>query len=651
MAKISACPQVSELEKLTTGHLPPPEIDALFAHLEACPPCLHKMQSLRASDTLTDALAEAKTLSDGPDEKIVAGLIERLIRLRAASPAGGAATPKTIIFDCSACGKKLQVNAELAGKKVKCPECAQIVLAPEPPAISRTDSGSAGGSDGSEEAPRVPTDDTPTTADPGEPGPEQTPPPAEELWDFLAPAQQPDEIGRLGPYRVLKVLSTGGMGVVFRAEDQHLERPVALKAMLPSLAASPSAKKRFLREAKSAAAIKHDHIVTIHQVGEDRGAPFLAMEFLEGEPLDQRLKREHKLPVADVLKIGREIAEGLAAAHACGLIHRDIKPANIWLERRGGVVSGGVVSGEEQMSAPLTTHHSPTHHSPSRVKILDFGLARSTDDTAGLTRQGAIVGTPHFMAPEQADSRPVDHRSDLFSLGCVLYRMATGELPFKGNNTMSILSSLALDRPRPPQELDIMLPPELSDLIMQLLAKNPDDRPGNAAKVADILRSLETAPISPAIAPPSPRKPASRRRRLPWAIAAAVVAFAGIGLLAQQIIIRITTEDGKTTELKVPVGSKIDTIPPPLPPIPAGEPLTRMALATNPALIKGVQSWTPETVGHRAGVRVLAFSQDGKWLASGGIDGMVRIWDTATWKLHRPGRRRRRGVHDLGQGR
>src|SRR5262249_22504982 len=139
--------------------------------------------------------------------------------------------------------------------------------------------------------------------------------PAGEAWDFLAPAQQPDEIGRLGTYRILKVLGAGGMGVVFRAEDPHLERPVALKAMLPGLAASPSAKKRFLREAKAAAALKHDHVVTIYQVSEDRGAPFLAMEFLEGEPLDVRLQREIKLSVKETLRIGREIAEGLAAAH------------------------------------------------------------------------------------------------------------------------------------------------------------------------------------------------------------------------------------------------------------------------------------------------------------------------------------------------
>src|SRR5262249_19656984 len=147
----------------------------------------------------------------------------------------------------------------------------------------------------------------------------------------------PDELGRLGPYRVLQVLGAGGMGVVFRAEDPQLARLVALKTMLPALAASDSARQRFLREARAAAAIKHDHIVSVYQVGEDRNVPFLAMEFLDGESLDSLVKREGKLPVPETLRIGRQIASGLAAAHKRGLIHRDIKPANIFLE---SVVSG-----------------------------------------------------------------------------------------------------------------------------------------------------------------------------------------------------------------------------------------------------------------------------------------------------------------------
>src|SRR6202035_314066 len=144
------------------------------------------------------------------------------------------------------------------------------------------------------------------------------------LTDFLSPSQAGDELGRLGKYRILEVLGHGGMGVVFKAEDSLLKRTVAIKAMLPAMAASASAGKRFLREAQAMAAVKHDHIVGIHDVDEDRGVPFMAMEFLKGEPLDERLKRAEEVPLAEMLRIGREIAEGLAAAHGTGLIHRDI---------------------------------------------------------------------------------------------------------------------------------------------------------------------------------------------------------------------------------------------------------------------------------------------------------------------------------------
>jgi hypothetical protein len=149
---------------------------------------------------------------------------------------------------------------------------------------------------------------------------------------FLAPPQQADEIGRLGPYRVLEPLGSGGMGMVYLAEDTVLNRQVALKVMKPSLAAEPTARQRFLREARAAAAVRHDNVVTIYQAGEAGQTAFLAMEFLHGETLDERLRREANLPVSEVVRIGRQIAQALAAAHARGLIHRDIKPGNVWLE-------------------------------------------------------------------------------------------------------------------------------------------------------------------------------------------------------------------------------------------------------------------------------------------------------------------------------
>jgi serine/threonine protein kinase len=292
---------------------------------------------------------------------------------------------------------------------------------------------------------------------------------------LLRPPQQPGELGRLGPYRVLKPLGAGAMGVVFLAEDIQLSRPVALKLLRPALSSNPEGRARFLREARAAAALQHDHVVTVYQVGEDRGVPFLAMQLLEGEPLEQRLGREPRLPAREVLRLGREIAEGLAAAHARGLVHRDIKPSNIWLE-----------AGRD------------------RVKLLDFGLARAVGDEAGVTQTGAVVGSPAYMAPEQARGQRVGPHSDLFSLGCVLYRLCTGALPFKGGDTLATLTALALEEPPAVQTLNPALPSALSDLVRRLLSKDTASRPASAEEVVASLAAIEQGLLAAAtlVTPP-----------------------------------------------------------------------------------------------------------------------------------------------------
>jgi serine/threonine protein kinase len=282
-------------------------------------------------------------------------------------------------------------------------------------------------------------------------------------YAFLAPPQELDELGRLGPYLIHKVLGTGAMGIVFEAQDAKLKRLVALKVMKPALASLADYHRRFLREAQLAAAIDHENIVTIYHVGEDRGIPFLAMKLLQGESLEARLSRTGaRLPLEEVLRIGREIAEGLEAAHAKGLVHRDIKPANIWLE-----------DGRD------------------RVKIVDFGLARGNGADAHFTQAGAIIGTPSFMAPEQAKGEEVDRRCDLFSLGAVLYRISTGRLAFDGKDTLAVLNALATKTPVPPKKIVPDLPSAFSDLLLRLLAKDRKERPQSAREVADILESIE----------------------------------------------------------------------------------------------------------------------------------------------------------------
>jgi serine/threonine protein kinase len=303
-------------------------------------------------------------------------------------------------------------------------------------------------------------------------------------------------VGRLGPYRVLKVLGCGGMGVVYEAEDPRLRRSVALKALLPALAANPVARQRFLHEARAAALVAHDHVVTIYEVGEDRGIPYLAMQLLRGETLEARLRRHRRLPAAEVVRIGREVTAGLAVAHAKGLIHRDVKPSNIWLEDRSRKRAACELGTERASGTLAATEY--------RIKLLDFGLARAASSDAHLTQSGALVGTPGYLAPEQTRGGPPDPRSDLFSLGCVLYRACTGELPFKGANTLAFLTALATETPRPVRDLNPEVPAALAALVMRLLAKDLDRRPPSARAVGDALATLEQGRAAERAAPPRP---------------------------------------------------------------------------------------------------------------------------------------------------
>lgn len=326
-------------------------------------------------------------------------------------------------------------------------------------------------------------------------------------YPFLAPPQQADELGRLGNFRVLRKLGRGGMGVVFQGEDPVLKRPVALKVMQPELAALPDARQRFLLEARAAAALNHEHVVPIWHVVQEP-VPFIVMPLLQGEPLDGRLRREPLMPIAEVLRIGREVAEGLAAAHAKGVLHRDIKPANLWLTADSG-----------------------------RVLILDFGLARLVEADNCLTQAGALPGTPPYMSPEQANRQLLDARSDLFSLGCVLYEAATGRRAFDRPTVTAVLRAVAEHHPPAPHQLRPEVPQALSQLILQLLSKDPDQRPASAQAVAQALRALETAlPPTPdhlaeTIVTPTP-PPRGRRwpaRRALAALAAGLLAALGLG--------------------------------------------------------------------------------------------------------------------------
>ena len=269
------------------------------------------------------------------------------------------------------------------------------------------------------------------------------------------------------------------MGFVFRAEDEVLRRPVALKVMRPEIAAQPTARERFLREGRAAAAIKSDHVITIYDVGEENDVVFLAMEFLAGQNLDNWLKtRPTPVPGKALVRVAKDILKGLAEAHEKELIHRDIKPANLWIEA-----------------------------GTTRIKLLDFGLTRGSGSEKELTSTGVILGTPAYMAPEQARGQRVDGRADLFSVGVVLYRMIAGKSPFVRDEMMATLFAVAFDPVPPVASLGANIPDALGRLIDQLLAKSADDRPPSARAALAVVVEVERQLRAGQTAPPTPTRP------------------------------------------------------------------------------------------------------------------------------------------------
>jgi formylglycine-generating enzyme required for sulfatase activity len=344
---------------------------------------------------------------------------------------------------CPSCRSRLQVRPESVDSHVRCPRCQTALKV---------------------HAPTQTPDSPPSSAA------------LAAAWaPLLSPPQGGGELGRLGGHRIWNVLGAGGMGVVFRASDPVLDREVAIKVMRPEVANSTH-RLRFLREARATAQVEHENVVAIHQVGEERGVPFIVMPLLCGESLQTRLARERRLTPAEATRIGREIALGLAAAHEKGVVHRDVKPANVWLE------------GAQR-----------------RVKILDFGLALSADVRLH-TQPGALLGTPGYLAPEQARGLRVDSRADLFALGCVLYEMLAGRAPFQGADVYEILHAVVSLEPEPIARACPDAPPALGELVAQLLAKRAEDRPAGAAEAA---RRLSPAPAEAARPTPPPEMTAA----------------------------------------------------------------------------------------------------------------------------------------------
>jgi serine/threonine protein kinase len=453
--------------------------------------------------------------------------------------------------------------------------------------------------------------------------PHQSLPDSRELsLDFLSPSESPEYLGRLAHFEVVEVIGRGGMGIVLRAFDPCLERHVALKVLDPEMARDEMARKRFCREARAAAAVTHENVVAIHQVEieETRDLPFLVMQIVTGESLEERLERQGPLDLQEILRIGAQTAHGLAAAHAQGLIHRDVKPANILLEKQF-----------------------------DRVRITDFGLARAVEDVK-LTQTGFVAGTPLYMAPEQARGEPLDHRTDLFSLGSVLYAMCTGKPPFTGSTPYAVLRQVTDDPPPPIRESNPSIPDWLVEVVERLHAKKPEERFQSAAEVAELL-SLRLAQLSTEKAPKKQGRSgargrsssqSSRGRMGPWLPFAVGVLAGALGMFVVAVAPRLIWP-GPLAAVLPGEGSGKENLPPPLATLTGNAgPIWSVAFDPNGnALAVGlddgtVKIWDLEagrvraTLNAHAGpVWSLALTSDGGRLATASDDGTVKLWDTA----------------------
>lgn len=343
----------------------------------------------------------------------------------------------------------------------------------------------------------------------------------DRLLDLLAPSKNPDCIGELGSYEILEVIGRGGMGIVLRAHDSKLKRIVAIKLMNAPVVSSSLACEQFLREAQSAAAVKHDHVVTLHAIHDQGPSPYIVMEYIDGNSLEKLVDNGKPLSPEKIVRLGKQIAAGLEAAHRRGVVHRDIKPANILLDDKS-----------------------------DRIKITDFGLAREVGD-GHCPREGTLAGTPQYMSPEQARGHKSDYRSDLFSLGSVLYTLCTGRPAFPGETALAALRGVCHDQPPPICELNPQIPRWLAELVARLMAKDPDNRPHSAGEVVELLNRGDTIsarwPVQPCFR--GGTQTGSRIRNALLPLGAVAIMLAGITIVIQR--------HGKTTQVEVPFGSHV----------------------------------------------------------------------------------------------
>jgi eukaryotic-like serine/threonine-protein kinase len=447
-------------------------------------------------------------------------------------------------------------------------------------------------------------------------------PSAEQTYAFLEPAEEPGYLGQIGRFQIAELLGRGGMGMVFRAYDACLQRTVAVKVLDPQYAKNELARSRFLREARAAAGVSHENVVIIHHVEciEAADLGFIVMQYVKGRSLQDRLDQGGPLPVREAVRIALATAAGLAGAHANGLIHRDIKPANILIE-----------------------------HGTGRVLLTDFGLARLTEDVK-LTQTGFVAGTPLYMSPEQAHGEEVDHRSDLFSLGSVLYAMLTGTPPFQGSSPFTVLRQVTDGRHRPIQDVNPAVPNGLAEIVDRLLEKNPRYRYADAAEAAAALNAEFTrlpadAAVATVIRRSSRSVPMFVRsswRRYSPSVLGGVAIVLGLLLVSEAVGLTRWTLIGQRGN--PPAGTAAaEPETPPVYTLPHGDGAVwavafdrageLIATASEGGTIKFWDARTGQARGDvvaKSSVWGIAFSPDGTRLATATDDGFVRLWNVKT---------------------
>lgn len=523
MQSATACPTAQQLNQLIRGELPDIESSQVTSHLDLCESCQVKLEQLASGEIPICALAANLDQLNPSDQSMYWQAIEKV---------------------------ESELSESLKASRSDTPiDVAQRLLETSAP-----DSATSAKS-GTHLGTPFPTD----AASKSKQG---------EL-SFLEPSDDPAYLGKLHHFQIARVLGRGGMGIVFEAFDTHLHRTVAVKVLNPQFQTNDTARQRFCREGRAAAAISHEHVVPMYHVAKAQQGEvaYLVMQLIEGNTLENLLKPGQPMNASDVARIGMQIAAGLSAAHKKEMVHRDIKPANIMIEAE-----------------------------TNRVKLTDFGLARASDDIK-LTKTGMITGTPLYMSPEQTLGEDADERSDLFSLGAVLYEMATGVAPFQAPSALGVMQRIMNYTPEFPHQINSEVSRPLSELIMSLLAKKPVDRPESAADVATALAAIvnEYGPISPlqvpAVAASEVRKISGNYQRLQrrWAIAAWGAAVAGISIAVGIYLL-----------------SRPDR----------GDSFPSIVLEGNPGTV-----WSVD------------FEPSGKHLAAAIEDGSVRIWDVESKSL------------------